>query len=131
MSAQNLLTLVSAARDTGVDDGIVFDTSDTTYAAWDMTVTAITGGASTPSITFFLDRQGADGVWYQIATTSAITSPGTVSIDISPALNGSVSGPLTSTVQHNVFTRKGRLRWTFGGGTPPTSVTFSASIIGR
>lgn len=108
-----------------------FDTSNWTYAAWDMTLTSFTDGAA-PTISFFLERQGADGNWYRIGATGALNSaPQTISVDISPGLNGSVSGPLSSTVQHNVFTQTARLRWVFGGGTPATSIAFSASIIGR
>lgn len=108
-----------------------FDTTGWTYAAWDMTLTSFTGGTA-PTIAFFLERQGADGVWYQIATTSALNSaPQAISCDVSPGLNGSMSGPLTSTVQHNVFTNTARVRWVFGGTVAPTSVVFSVSVIGR
>lgn len=109
----------------------VFDTTNWTYAAWDMTLSSFTGGTN-PTINFFLERQGADTNWYQIGTTGALNSaPQTISVDISPALNGSIAGPLTSTVQHNVFTQTARLRWVFGGGANATSIAFSASIIGR
>lgn len=122
--------LVLTGSQTGSGNA-VFDTTGWTYAAWDMTLTSFTGG-TTPTINFFLERQGADTNWYQIATTSALNSaPQTISVDISPGLNGSVSGPLTSTVQHNVFTNTARLRWVFGGGANATSIAFSASIIGR
>lgn len=127
--AVTLLSMASAAVTTATNS-ISFVTDGITYAAWDMTITSFTGGTS-PTIQFWLERQGADGAWYQIGTTSAISSPTTVSCDISPGLNGSISGPLSSTVQHNVFTHTARLRWAFGGSVNPTAVTFSASIVGR
>jgi hypothetical protein len=52
-------------------------------------------------------------------------------VDISPGLNGSFSGPIGSTIQHNVFSNTARFRWTLGGGVAPTAVTFSVSIVGR
>ncbi len=128
--AVGLLALPSAARDTTTSPQ-VFDTSDISYAAWDLTLTSFTGGTS-PTVTFFLERLGLDGNWYQIGTTSAMNSaPTTVSVDISPALNSTMQAPLLSTAQHNVFTFQARLRWTFGGTVAPTAVTFSSSIVGR
>lgn len=127
--AVGLLSLPSAARDTTTSP-VVFDTSEVMYAAWDLTLTSFTGGTS-PSVTFFLERLGLDGVWYQIGTTSAMTSAGSVSVDVSPALNSTMQAPLSSTAQHNVFTFQARLRWTFGGTVAPTAVTFSSSIVGR
>lgn len=127
--AVTLLAMPSAAVATATGS-IPFSTDGITYAAWDMTITSFTGGTS-PTIQFWLERQGADTVWYQIATTSALNSATVVSCDISPGLNGVMSGPLSSTVQHNVFSHTARLRWAFGGSAQPTAVTFSASIIGR
>lgn len=131
--ARTLYALPSAAYTTAIPASPVnvFDTTFITYAAMDITITSFTGGA-TPSVAFYLERQGADGAWYQVCYTSGLTTaPSTVSVDISPGLNGAFSGPTGSTIQHNVFTNTARFRWTFGGGTPPTAVTFSVSIIGR
>ncbi len=129
--AQVLCLLPSAAYGSAIPAAGTFSTAYITYAALDMTLSSFTGG-SVPTVTFFLERQGADSNWYQILSTGAMNSaPATVSVDLSPALNGSVSGPLSSTVQHNVFTQTARLRWTLGGTVAPTSVTFSASVIGR
>lgn len=126
-----LLALPSAAYTSSVPAAATFSTTWVKYATLDITLTSFTGGSS-PTITFIHERQGADGVWYQILSTGALNSaPQTISVDISPSLNGSVTGPLSSTIQHNVYTHSARLRWTFGGVGSPTAVTFSASIVGR
>lgn len=127
--AVTLIALPSAAY-TAAQSPSVCVTDGITYAALDMTLTSFTGG-SAPTVSYFLERQGADGNWYQILTTGALGTATTISVDVSPALNGVVSGPPSSTVQHNVFTHSARLRWTFGGGSAPTAVTFSASLVGR
>ena len=122
---------LTTSNDLVTDGTAAFNTEKITHAAVDITFTSLNGGTA-PTCTIFLERQGLDGNWYQVFSTGALNSgPQTISVDVSPALNGSVSGPLTSTVQHNVFTKTARLRWAFGGTTPPTSVTFSASIVGR
>lgn len=125
--AVTLLAMPNAAY-TAADSPKVFTTDAVTYGALDITVASFQGG-TTPSITFFLERQGADGAWYQILTTSAVSSALVISVDISPGLNGTYSAPPGSAVQHAVFTHSARLRWTIAGA--PTSVTFSASFIGR
>ncbi len=127
--AVTLIALPSAAY-TGADSPKTCATAGITYGALDLTVTSFTGGSS-PTITFWLEREGADTVWYQILTTGAINAATTISVDISPGLNGSYAGPPSSTVQHAVFTASTRLRWALGGSVAPTAVTFSASFIGR
>lgn len=125
--AVTLLAMANAPYG-ATDSPKTFATDGITYGALDINVASFQGGTS-PSITFFLERQGADTLWYQILTTSAVSSALTISVDISPALNGSYSAPPGSAVQHAVFTHSARLRWTIAGA--PTSVTFSASFIGR
>lgn len=102
----------------------VFDTSNVDYAGLDLNVSAITGGASSPSIQFILERLGGDGLWYAVYTGAVLTATGPVSIDLGLVVAG------TGTA-HAVFSKSARLRWVFGGGTPPTSVTFSGSLVGR
>jgi hypothetical protein len=131
MGAQVLCYLPSQAYGTAIPAAGTFSTAYITYAALDMTISSFTGG-SVPTVNFYLERQGADSNWYQILSTGGLNSaPQSISVDISPGLNGAASGPLSSTVQHNVFTQTARLRWAFGGSVAPTSVTFSASVIGR
>lgn len=121
--------LLSAATASGSSGP--FDTTWIDAMAVDINITAITGGV-TPSITFTLERLGADGIWYTPVSTGAITVTGKVSIDVASMLGiAIVAAPLTSAAQHLVLGQTTRLSWTFGGGTPPDSVTFSASIIGR
>lgn len=129
MGADVLWKYTGAAVTASGDSGS-FDTSHITSAAFDLTVSAITGGTS-PTVTFLVERLGADGAWYQILSTSGITGALVVSVDISPALTGSYSAPPGSAQQHAVFSQTGRVRWVFGGSVPPTSVSFSASFIGR
>lgn len=109
---------------------VVFDTSEVTYAALDVTLTSFTGG-STPSANFTLQRQGLDGVWYTVWTSTPQTTAITYSIDFSPSValgtTGNPNAPSASV--HNVFTTTGRFVYAFAGS--PTSVNFSASMIGR
>lgn len=85
--------------------------------AVDIDVTTITG-TGTPTITFFLERQGADGNWYPIWSPTAITTTGITSTSVGP-------GCATDAV----VTENIRLRWTVSGTTP--SFTTSISIIAR
>jgi hypothetical protein len=84
--------------------------------AVDVNVTAVTG--TNPSMTLSIQRKGADGVYYPIWTSSAITAPGVTSVSIGPGLAQAASiGDIVLLV------------WTITGTTP--SFTFSASIIAK
>jgi hypothetical protein len=118
---QIILTFLSTAQTAG-NTGTSFSTSGISSLAIDATVTAFTGGTA-PTIAFFIDRLGADGVWYRVWTEgSPLSSPGVVSENIGPGQSGTngTSAVLTGTA---------RFGWVFTGA--PTSVTFSASVIGR
>lgn len=115
-----LVNLPPAARTAGAS--IVFSTNQVTYIALDTTVTALTGGTS-PTIQFTLDRLGADGVWYNVWTSTTVGSPATNSMDIGPGLTNAAGS------QHAVFTTQGRFSYIFTG--TPTSITFSATLLGR
>ena len=78
-------------------------------------VTALTG--TNPTIQFFIDRKGVDGIYYQIWNSASINATGTASDSIGPGLNKAQS--IGSTI---------RFRWVIGGTGGPT-VTFSASLI--
>lgn len=125
-----MLWSYTGAAVTGNGDSGSIDTTRISSAGLDINVTAINGG-TTPNIVFFLERQGGDGNWYQILTTGNVTTALTVSVDISPGLTGSYQAPPSSAQQHAVFTKAARVRWTLGGGVPPTSVAFTASFVGR
>lgn len=85
--------------------------------AVDINVTAVSG--TTPSMTFMVDRLGADGNWYNVWTSAAITSAGAVSTDIGPGCT--IPKVPTGTI---------RLRTSIPTGTTP-SFTFTASIVGE
>lgn len=111
----------TAATASGTSEPI--DTSNVDYAGLDITVSAITGGTA-PTIQFFIDRLGADGIWYAVYTGTALSAPGVVSVDLGLVVAG------TGTA-HAVFSKTARIRWLFGGTAVPTSVTFSGSLVGR
>lgn len=117
-----LVNLPSQAQTAG--SNVVFSTNQVTYMALDINVTAFTGGTG-PTVVFNVDRLGADGVYYNIWNLS-VGSPTTFTFDLGPgfALSAGING-----TQHALFTTQGRFRWSFTGA--PTSVTFSASILGR
>ena len=124
-SAATTLVTVASAAYTAANTGIVFSTSNITYLAVDSNVTALTGGTS-PALNLFVDRLGADGVWYLVSSLPAVSTVSVVSFDLGP---GFASVGLPNGTQHAVFTQSARLRWTFTGS--PTSITFSASVVGR
>lgn len=122
-----LLALASAARDTSTSPQ-VFSTAEVSMLAFDLNVASFQGG-TTPTITFFLDRQDANGGWFQVWTSGALNAATNWGIDLGPGF-ATFSAPSNLT-QHVVLTDSMRLRWVFGGGANPTTVTFSASVIGR
>ena len=85
--------------------------------ALDITVTAVSG--TSPTLTVFLERQGADGQWYPVYNPAAITAVGVTSTDIGAGLT-------VTKLPVNPM----RLRFEIGGSASP-SVTFSGSLIGR
>ena len=87
-----------------------------TELAVDVNVSAVSG--TSPTLNLYVDRLGADGIWYTIYTAAQVTAVATVSTTIG---NGAVTA--------SGFGNTVRLRWVLGGTTP--SFTFSASIIGK
>ena len=85
------------------------------YLAVDVSVTAVSG--TTPSMLLYIERQGADGNWYPIWTSSAITAVGLTSTSIGSGMT--IPAALGSTI---------RLRWAITGTTP--SFTLTASLVG-
>lgn len=115
-----LVSLPLAARATGLQ--VILNTNQVTYIAWDTNVTAFTGGTA-PTIAFTLERLGADGVWYMVYNPTPTGSPQTVSTDIGPGF------PNATGTQHAVFTTQARFTVIYTGA--PTSITYSASLLGR
>ena len=92
------------------------DVSNVRRIAIDITITAVSGGS--PTIQFFLDRKGADGIYYPLwqSNSTGVTGQISTSIGSFAAYNQALGAAL-------------RFRWIITGSTP--SLTFSASIIGK
>ncbi len=84
--------------------------------AVDVNVTAVAG--TSPTLNLYIDRLGADGVWYNIWSGTQITAISVQSTSIG-------AGCITN----QSFGSTIRFRWVLGGTTP--SFTFSASIVGK
>lgn len=97
------------------------ETSDlpvSSYAelALDCNITASSGGS--PTLQLFVDRKGADNVYYPIWQSSVFSATGKVSTSIGAGL--AYAQGFGSTI---------KLRWVIGGSTP--SFTVSTSIIAK
>lgn len=115
------ITYPTATAQAATNAGVSFPTATTSALAVDITLTSFTGG-TTPTVTFFVDRLGSDGVWYRAWTSAALSSAGATSVQIGPFPSG--TGIFTA-----VLTGTARFGWTSTG--TPTAITFSASVIGR
>jgi len=117
-----MATILSSASAPYTASGVTgpLPTYSVSELALDANVTVITGGTS-PSITFYLDRLGADGVWYRMWTSAGILVAGSVSTSVDPD-GGATNAVLTDAC---------RFGWTFGGTVAATSITFSASVVVR
>lgn len=124
--AQNSLTYPALARTVpNVGDTVL--TTPFTALAVDLSITAFTGGTS-PTVKFFLNRLGADGLWYPMwAPAVGLSAAGTVSVNVGPGQSGTATA--TQIWIPSVLTTQAQFGWTFTGS--PTSVTFSASVVGR
>lgn len=93
----------------------------------DIFLSAFTG----TSITFFVDRQGTDGRWYNVAAGTALTGPSTTSSNTAAVAGGqsfSIGPGLSAAGGTALGLGKGmRIRWT---GTY-TVATFTISVIGK
>lgn len=86
--------------------------------AVDINITGKQG--SSPTIQFFIDRLGVDGIYYPLWQSSTqSTSPAQVSTSIGAGL--SISQSFGGTVQ---------FRWSIGGSSSP-GWTYSVSLIGK
>ncbi|MCX5209814.1 hypothetical protein OG689_11010 [Kitasatospora sp. NBC_00240] len=124
------LTYPTSAR-AADNAGDSVDTTKYSALAIDVSVTAFTGG-TTPGVTFFLDRLGADGVWYPVWTSGSLTTTGKRSASVGDGMTG---GTVTAGVGTGpgafpaALTTQARFGWTLSGS--PTSITFSASLVSR
>jgi hypothetical protein len=120
-------SLVSAAQ-AAADTGTSFSTKGFRELTLDINVTAFTGG-TTPSITFFLERQGNDGVWYRVWQSAAQSGAAKLPVTIGPGTPTVAAGANVSQGVTAGLTSTARFGWSTTG--TPTSVTFSASIVGK
>lgn len=112
--SQTVLNSAGAAFTTSSDAGDL-DVSKYRRIAVDINITAVSG--TSPTIQFFIDRKDANGIYYNIWSSSSINATGQTSVSIGPFT--AISQSLGSVV---------KLRWTITGTSP--SFTFSASVIG-
>lgn len=113
--AQTVYLRSSAAATADGDSGSL-DVSAFSELGVDIDVTAITG--TSPTANFYVDRMGADGVWYNVWSGAQITAAAQQSTSIGTGMTVAASIGGTS-----------RLRWVLGGTSP--SVTFSASVVAK
>src|SRR6185312_5210940 len=91
-----------------------FNTQGLSELLIDINVTSVRG--VTPSMAWFLDRQGADGLWYPCYSPTALTAAGVISTTL---------GPGQATNQG--FSNRARLRWTVAGTATNTTVSTGAN----
>ncbi|GAC1368585.1 MAG: hypothetical protein NVSMB30_05340 [Hymenobacter sp.] len=114
-AAATTLNQASAAQTTSGASASL-NTASLSALAVDVNVSAVAG--TSPALNLFVDRLGADAIWYPVWSSATIAAVGVTSTSIGAGL--SVAAALTTAA---------RLRWTITGTTP--SFTFSASIVGR
>lgn len=125
--ASALLTYTAGAHATS-NPGDSFSTSSLSACAVDVTVTGFTGGTS-PSVTFFVERIGADGLWYRVWQSAAVSSAGTVSVSIGASVPTVAAAANTAQGVTAMLSTLARFGWSTSGS--PTAVTFSGGVMGR
>jgi hypothetical protein len=115
LEAVTLLNLAPAARTVSGTAG-PFVAGSLSRVAFDANITAASGVGQ--SLSLMVDRQGADGIWYPMYTSPAVSAPRTVSTSIGQGMT--VGQSLGTSI---------RLRWEITGTAP--SFTFSASLVGK
>jgi hypothetical protein len=117
MSAQTVYTqpstLITASNNSGA-----LTVGNFAELALDVNLTSKQG--TSPTIQFFIDRLGVDGVYYNIFTsTSVSTTPNVITQSIGAGLSNAFS--FAGTIQ---------VRWAIGGSSTP-GYTYSLSLIGK
>jgi hypothetical protein len=105
----------ASATDTASGDSGDLAVGAVSQLALDLTVSALDPAAS---VVFELRRKAADGLYYAVWTSDAVSSAGTVSRSVGAGLESAQS-----------FGRTAKLVWTITGGT--AGVTFSGGIDGK
>lgn len=113
-----LLNIPSGTITTGVTSPSsgAFSVGQFTTLDIDVNITAISGTSA--SYQLFVDRQGADGVWYTIYTGAAMTTVSAQSVTIGVGCATNIG-----------FGNAVRIRSTVSGTTP--SITRSVSVIAK
>jgi hypothetical protein len=93
-----------------------------TELALDINLTALTG----TSIQFLVDRQGTDGNWYNIKSTTALAGVGTITMSIGAGFTATDAAPQYF-CDHS-FGEGLRIRWV---GVALTTATFTISLQGK
>jgi hypothetical protein len=113
--AATILTLPSLAR-AAYSSGLL-TVGQYVELAFDITVTALTGGAS-PTVTFKVGRQGADSILYNLYNPTALSAAGSFTTSFGSGLT-----------TNNSFGSQIQIDMVVTGA--PTSITFSGSLIGK
>lgn len=118
MSAQTIWTQASTAISASGNSGPL-TVGNFAEIAVDVNITAKTG--TTPTVEFFVDRLGVDGIYYNIYDSGVVsnTAPTTKSDSIGAGLN--VNKTFAGTIQ---------FRWVIGGSASP-GYTYSVSLVGK
>lgn len=117
MSAQTIWTQTSTLITASNNSGIL---SVGNYAEIAVDINITSNQGSSPTIQFFIDRLGTDGIYYplwQSSTQSSSSAQVSTSIGAGLAISQSFGG----TVQ---------FRWTIGGSSTP-GFKYSVSLIGK
>ena len=119
MSADAIVLHSGVTSETVVANVLPFSARFASALGVDINVTAFTAGTS-PSITFFVERLGADNVWFPIWSPAAIAATGKTSANISPY------NPTAA--QNGILAPDMRVRYVFTGSVAPTGVNFSVTV---
>lgn len=117
MSAQTIWTQASTLITASSNSGVL-SVGNYVEIAVDINITGKQG--SSPTIQFFIDRLGVDGIYYPLwQSNTQSSSPAQVSTSIGAGL--AISQSFGGTVQ---------FRWSIGGSSSP-GWTYSVSLIGK
>lgn len=123
-TAYALASAAQAATNTGTS----FATTGFGSISLDINLTAFTGG-TTPTVTFFVERQGNDGIWYRVWQSASQNAAAKLSVTIGASTPTVAAGANVAQGVSAGLTAVARFGWSSTG--TPDSVTFSASIVGR
>lgn len=123
-TAYSLASAAQAATNTGTQ----FNTAPFSAIALDINLTAFTGG-TTPTVTYFVERQGLDGIWYRVWQSASQNAAAKLSVTIGASTPTVAAGANVAQGVTAGLTSTARFGWSSTG--TPTSITFSASVVGR